>query len=559
MYMKSAHSTDTKGITGSARSHIISRLHKAAKTIEDLLKTLQEQEVTKATATDILETRAYATSLAGAEEFEKQSWEACVKSYSVAWVIYSALATSTKSDTFKDLLSSTIEPSIRYGAYQTRIPRTVAVSAIARKYFPGADTELVSTIEKLDSGILKDSSKSKIDLSESDTASRTITWRSRTVELEDASIAVALTSVTAATKTLSESLSSTSVEHPKERAAAYDEILIASQDAVDATKHAIDELVTEGAGQGDQRVQSLQITRTAISYDMISWRIGRNRVLTGPKDGALPDSGTVARPRRSKRAKVGKAEKEEGTGRKLARLREKVVLYDSTLQSLDSIKELPGVAADTKFLREIEAKYNYFRALKYVYHSQTSPLTNGLYRCLAIARSHNLLSAHKNALALLARATDLISKALPILSTLSDTSPSSPPNISISFSDAQSLSDLLQGELQRHRALVELSNLSGASKPQQNGAPGSGLPLIERLNTYPSQGVDLSNLVTYPPKLESIPVKPLFFDVAWNYIEYPGRTVAKGSANVAQPAAAPEAVKQEQATQQKKGWFGFGR
>jgi signal recognition particle subunit SRP68 len=48
----------------------------------------------------------------------------------------------------------------------------------------------------------------------------------------------------------------------------------------------------------------------------------------------------------------------------LAHLREKAVLYDSILQSLDSIKELPGIAADEAFQEELQAKYNYFAALK---------------------------------------------------------------------------------------------------------------------------------------------------------------------------------------------------
>ena len=136
---------------------------------------------------------------------------------------------------------------------------------------------------------------------------------------------------------------------------------------MDATKHAIDELAAEGVSQSDKRMQSLQITRTAVGYDMISWRIGRNRVLTGEHDGALPDYGTVPRSRQSKKTKHGILGKEESAGRRLSRLRERAVLYDSTLQSLDSIRELPGVAADTGFLKELDAKYNYFRALKYDY------------------------------------------------------------------------------------------------------------------------------------------------------------------------------------------------
>jgi signal recognition particle subunit SRP68 len=135
-----------------------------------------------------------------------------------------------------------------------------------------------------------------------------------------------------------------------------------------------------------------------------------------------------------------------------------------------------------------------------------------------------------------------------------DTSDSSPPNISISPAEVTFLKDLLEGELQRYRAIVELSNLTSAtSKTEQ----GSRLPLVERLNDYPSQGVDLGNLVTYPPKLEPIPVKPLFFDAAWNYIEYPGREI-QGVANGAQVEQGTES-REQTAEQKKKGWFGFGR
>jgi len=107
-------------------------------------------------------------------------------------------------------------------------------------------------------------------------------------------------------------------------------------------------------------MQSLQITRTAVSYDMVSWRIGRNRVLVGEQDGAVVDTPVT----KQSKKKDSKPVKEEGTGRKLAYLREKAVLYDSILQSLDSIKELPGVAADSSFLEELDAKYGYFSALK---------------------------------------------------------------------------------------------------------------------------------------------------------------------------------------------------
>lgn len=358
--MREIHSTEKKGITGSTRTHIISRLHKATTHANHLFRILSDKGTTGAADQDVLEARAYAASLSGATAFEKQNWEPCVKSYSEARIIYSALATSTKSDIFKDLLSDPVDPSIRYGGYQMRLPRTIAIEAIARKYFPTSDAELVSQVEKLDPDVLNERpTKTKTTNAEAGTVPKTITWRSRTVDLEDAAIATALASVNSAAQKLSETLASVTAAQAKERASAYDEILIASQDTVDATKHAIDELVGEGVSQGDRRMQSLQITRTAVSYEMVSWRIGRNRVLVGQRDGAVVSGPAVQGKKKSK-----KPVQEEGTGRKLAHLREKAVLYDSILQSLDSIKELPGVAADTDFLEELDAKYGYFSALK---------------------------------------------------------------------------------------------------------------------------------------------------------------------------------------------------
>lgn len=361
MSMKEVHSSDTKGMTGSSRSHIISRLHKATTYADHLSQLLVNQAETGATDEDVLEARAYTASLTGATEFEKKSWEACVKSYSEARIIYSALATSTKSDIFKDLLVDPVDPSIRYAAYQMKIPRTIAIPTIARKFFPRSDSELILKVEKLDPDVLNDEPIARAENAESGAVPKTITWRSRTVDLEDAAIATALASVNSAATKLSETLASSETAPPRDRASAYDDILIASQDAVDATKHAIDELSAEGVGQGDKRIQSLQITRTAVSYEMISWRIGRNRVLVGERDGAASDSIDSSEP---KKKKGNKPTKEETTGRKLAHLREKAVLYDSILQSMESIKELPGVAADSAFLEEIEAKYSYFSALK---------------------------------------------------------------------------------------------------------------------------------------------------------------------------------------------------
>lgn len=363
MSMKASHSADTKGMTSKARSHIVSRLEKGARIAEKLAQALCS-EASGASATDILDARAYAALLRGAALFEKQSWEPCLKSYAVCRIIYSALATSAKGDIFKDLLSETIDPSIRYAAYQAKIPRTLPIATIARKAFGHADPELTDRIKDLNPAVLEHGDPDATKAAEG--APTSLTWRGREVKIEDAVIAIAWAAVGAAKGRLAEKLASAGSLHPKDMAGAYDEILTASQDAVDATKQAIDELKGEGATQSDPRMQSLQITRTAVNYEMISWRIGRNRVLVGEKDGARLDFGAPSRKKKPSEEPASDRSQDETPGRQIARLKEKVVLYDGVLQSLDSIKELPGVANDQDLAGRLEATSQYFAALKYV-------------------------------------------------------------------------------------------------------------------------------------------------------------------------------------------------
>ncbi|KAF4919458.1 Signal recognition particle subunit SRP68 [Colletotrichum viniferum] len=534
MAMKSSHTSDAKGVTGKTRSHIVSRLDKAAKAAENLVELLA-QSGAGATENDKLESRAYAAQIRGAAMFENQHWEPSLKSYAVARAIYSAMATSTKGDVFKDLLSDTIDPSIRYAAYQLKTPRTIPIPAIARRAFPQSDSALVQQINNLDPNVLKqvDSEASK-DNTDAENAPRTLTWRSREVRIEDAAISLAWGRVEEAKAQLTQRWPSLADAEPREVAAAYDGVLEATQDAADATKEAIDDLRGEGVSQSDPRMQSLQITRTAVNYEMISWRIGRNRVLTGSDDG-LVENYSVSQKKSRKDPAVKKRE-EETPSRKAAKLKELVALYEGTLQSLDAANELPGVANDEGLAGQLEAFAGYFRALK----------------SLSIARSHALIGNTVNALALIKHAFEEAQKAA---SAVGETSTDCPRHIEITGKDAHGLLTFLEGELQRHRALVHLSNLLKDSDSKEDDT--RSIPLIERLREYPSNGVDLANIVNIPPKLATIPVKPIFLDVAWNYIDYPGKEPQQAvPPSSKQPDVASEGKSQQP---QKRGWFGFGR
>lgn len=563
MAMKAAQSQENtqKPMPGSTKQQISSRLRRAIQHAENLVEVLGNSSATGATSLDVLEAAAYRSMMKGSLDFEKAKWQQCLQDYAVTYIIYTALAKASKTDIYKDLLSSIVEPSIRYASYQLQIARTKAVGDIAIENFPQSDS-LRKEVESVNSLAFQKSSDLTANKDGPKEVPSAISWRNRKVKLEDANISQAL----GISKEREEDLTAKfrSFENgqldAKEFATLYEDVITARQDAADATKTAIDEMSAEGVDPGDTRIQSLQITRTAVNYAVIEWRIGRNRVLTGPEDGLLfePESGKrQLKPRKDGKAR---AQKDESAGRQMSRLRERVALFDLVLQSLDSVKELPGVVADTEFVQELEAKRNYFRALK----------------LLNLGRSHAINEQIANALALYARAQGLAQAASSHLpSEASSRDSGSPPKLDVGSDQVESLVTTLNRLVMQYRALAELKALTAATSTANAKANSTTTskpaPLIERLQRNEFiESVDLTNLVNYPPKLRPVPVKPLFFDLAWNYINYPGQKqeadVSDGSS--VEPVTAASAgkantdagtIETEQAKPAKKGWFGFGR
>lgn len=562
MAMKNLSAEAGKGITGSTRSHILSRLRKAKKIAGELVAAIGDRAASKSNDNDVLEGRAYAAMMAGAEEFERQAegqkdgqeqkaerrWQECLTRYSEARVIYAALLESQRKEIFKDLLANTVDPTIRYAAYQAHLSRTIAIETVAKRNFPKNDTSLVRMLEALDQYALKDKPAPKTEEGKQTSVQdvpNSVTWRGRKANIVDASIGQALADVSAAEARLRSYLDANPTSSTRDKAAAYDEILVASQDAADATKSATDELEKEKVDEGDPRMQDLRVTSLAVNYDLVSWRVGRNRVLIGDEDGLSFEP--QIQKRKVKRARKDGSElpeKEESRGHKLARLRERVVLYDATIQSIESVKDLRGAMRDAKFVEELDSGVNYFGSLK----------------CMNIAYSHSLLGNHTNALALLSRAHDLSSNVTAPPSPAADDK--SPPTLTLRPTAIKTLQSHTAALLARTHALVELHSLQSSSTPQTYQPP-----LVQRLAaSYPPPGehVDLTNLVSYPPKLEPVPVKPILLDVAFNYIDYPGRKPVVGAGGKLmnggkEETDAVQRGKPEEPQQKKRGWFGFGR
>ena len=263
---------------GSTKKQIASRLRKAIVYAENLVSVLQDRTTSKASTSTALEAKAYLFMLKGTLDFEKSKWKSCIQNYSLVHMVYSVMSSETRTDIYKDLLSSIVDPSIRYASYQLKTPRTKPVRDIVLENFPAEEKSVREDLTDNDANAFEKDQESKQMKNGSKHAPTHISWRTRNVKLEDAAISQALGVAQERENTLEEQYTvyTKGDTDAATIAVAYDDIITARQDAADATKIAIDELAADGVDPSDSRIQSLQITRTAVNYGVIEWRVGRN-------------------------------------------------------------------------------------------------------------------------------------------------------------------------------------------------------------------------------------------------------------------------------------------
>ena len=81
--------------------------------------------------------------------------------------------------------------------------------------------------------------------------------------------------------------------------------------------------------------------------------------------------------------------------------------------------------------------------------------------------------------------------------------------------------------------------------------------MASRLHQFPRpNAIDLTNLVEFPPKLEPVPVKPFFFDIAYSYVGLEEKKVPVPASKVTTATAGTGvSQKPEEKAEPKRGWF----
>lgn len=255
----------------------------------------------------------------------------------------------------------------------------------------------------------------------------------------------------------------------------------------------VSSLISEINSAGEQREQDLDIINTYVQFEVLRFRI-------------LRDS-SEAHAIFSQRASAGNS----------------VRLYAVVLQSCAALGELPGVFNDDELMEGIDLMSLYFKT----------------FRTLALAKTHALGS--KEALALVKLAYDRFEAGVSKHSG----NDLNALNLPIKQADVSSLQTEVQKELVRaHSFVVLYSELENRSNIM-----GSATSNVE-FRQVPTKGekhVRVADLEA--AHLEPVMVKPVFYDMAFNYVH------PEGAGDEQEEEMQVEQEQQE--TPKKKGLFGL--
>ncbi|KAG0027539.1 signal recognition particle subunit srp68 [Podila clonocystis] len=479
------------------QTHYMARLKKAAKLAQSL-EDLCSSKAGKVDVRSTLDAQAYSALMSAYVLFEAQEWQGALEKFSAARAIYDklSLAGTSHQEALCHAALDEIDPNIRFCGYRLRLAKdgVVNVEELVKmsdaNKGSGSDV-LMREIEHLIAQTRKEKAQ---DL-------QSLNWRSKSLPLKNAKLA---TAILAAQETASQLASAHgSTESTQEL---FDKVLQAYSEADKQVKKALKEDAVAAAkvksSKSEQNTAELNMVATYISFSTLKHSIDRNLVLA--KDI------------------YNKLEGDEATTDKNedVQYQNLVKAYDNIVQNLTAIQELPGVEADMKLLSEVENKLTFYKG----------------WRCFFTATAYSKLSRHVEAIALFDRAQ---AYATQIRSSVGRSTPEA-DSIDVTEQELADLESKIRGrKCQVHAAWYleaghgeniedKLSSMSLDEKSLDEPA------LIKRLDTYPTSITSKANptvphLVDFPPALQPIPAKPLFFDIAFNHLDYNHDAIAERS------------------------------
>ncbi|EGV60969.1 signal recognition particle subunit srp68 [Yamadazyma tenuis] len=249
-----------------------------------------------------------------------------------------------------------------------------------------------------------------------------------------------------------------------------------------------------------EKIQNRAVLLTYINYSLLFTRIRRDQILVGQLLGEFEE--------------VSKT-------RKLVINKDITRLYSSSIRTIDEIKELPGVYNDDDLMESLDTMSQFYSYSILVRLSNSFLLNNKYLESLKVLNT--------------------IKEKIGIngLSYKVETFP-----YSVSSND-----NLEQFKADINKTFLKTQILAQFSF-ELNKNPHEAV--IENMHQFPGSS-KLVNVGT-SPVIKPILSKPVLFDVAFNYINYPGGSSKSSSV---EPQSAPPQTAGEEESKKKLGLFGF--
>ncbi|XP_033159318.1 signal recognition particle subunit SRP68 [Drosophila mauritiana] len=446
------------------RFHLVNKLRRAC------FYALQLQELCNTEAFDArtkLECEAYVAWMHGSLHFELQLWKTAGEHLKRAQVVYENLGKALPDDE-QELYRAKVNeftPNLRYCAYN------ISGGASGGKIDEILELRAQGLLENLD--VLVSQTKT-----ESSEGLQTIDWRGRKVTVRPEKVRLFLLSA----QELDKSLAKTTKQDAKIEL--IERILMDCKDAIQAVRDEIKQDPKLRSLTTGQTVSGVQYLLAYLSYIRHSRTLQRNLCLVEQAKLNFDD------PNQQSQQNVGDG--------KRVRPQDLARLYEIILQNVTEMQQINGLEDDATYQSEVENLAITFKA----------------FRCYYIALTLIDIKKWKEAVALYERASNYATEALK-----GKTSP-----------EFQ-----LQEELKKVVAAIDGCKFSAHaySVLEDDNSEESGTttksqkttkPLYERLSLYKedqSLHTKTPNVFKLTPDMEPIPCKPIFFDLAMTYVEFP--------------------------------------
>lgn len=487
----------------SKERFLITKYKKALKNAHHLLSVIaNEQDQFK-----VLEFLTYTAIIEGSLAITRKKYNDALFSFSVArcslqfLYAYRSLPPAFTKELYYDIIDLVVDPALKVAALQTKSSKISDLTQLSREQvFNNRQNtsylnKAMQIIDRKDPSYITPSSEEQGEVL------REITWGSYTARVSSNEISLAITKVNEKLKQIIDADTSS-----------YDSALMSYLDAITLQEQ---EMERNENDSDDSENQEQYIILTYLKYNYLLLRIRRDFTIMEDLD-------------------AGAAEKSNASRQKLLDLwKDYLKVNDSILDSFNELKELPGIANDDEIMEMVTTLDVFFQIKKQMKLSLAYLVSNEYVKSLALVSNCSQLANN-----------------LKTLSDAEELSGNLPRN-----SDFEKIKEEIANE--KSKLYILASYFKGAGELASIGSKF----LIDYVKKFPefSSAQLLESVAPLRVNFEPVNVKPVLFDIGYNYIKYDsmdGRVASQKS--VDEPLR--ENMSDESIDRKKKGFFGlFGR